>query len=62
MKWRNSIIDTSNEIVVIFHLGGNWAETDAGSKTELQHQVMIEAVENHILSDYNDEMEPNLKF
>jgi stage III sporulation protein SpoIIIAA len=23
-------------------------ETDAGSKTELQHQVMIEAVENHM--------------
>jgi stage III sporulation protein SpoIIIAA len=35
-------------VIVIFHTL-NWSgETDAGSKTELQHQVMIEAVENHM--------------
>jgi stage III sporulation protein SpoIIIAA len=35
-------------VIVIFHTLELVGETDAGSKTELQHQVMIEAVENHM--------------
>jgi stage III sporulation protein SpoIIIAA len=50
MEKRVVIIDTSNEIAGDSDIphSGIGRETDAGSKTELQHQVMIEAVENHM--------------
>jgi stage III sporulation protein SpoIIIAA len=48
MEKRVVIIDTSMRllVIVIFHTLELVGETDAGSKTELQHQVMI--VENHM--------------
>jgi stage III sporulation protein SpoIIIAA len=50
MEKRVVIIDTSNEIAGDSDIPHSElvGETDAGSKTELQHQVMIEAVENHM--------------
>jgi len=51
MEKRVIIIDTSNEIAGdsdIPHLGIGRARRMQVSKTELQHQVMIEAVENHM--------------
>ena len=51
-KRRVVVIDTSNEIAGdgdIPHPGIGRARTDAGgSSPEHQHQVMIEAVENHM--------------
>jgi len=51
MERRVIIVDTSNEIAGdsdIPHLGIGKARRMQVSKTELQHQVMIEAVENHM--------------
>lgn len=51
MEQRVIIIDTSNEIAGdsdIPHFGIGRARRMQVSKTELQHQVMIEAVENHM--------------
>ena len=51
MEKRVVIIDTSNEIAGdsdIPHVGIGRARRMQVSKTELQHQVMIEAVENHM--------------
>jgi stage III sporulation protein SpoIIIAA len=51
MEKRVIIIDTSNEIAGdsdIPHLGIGRARRMQVAKTELQHQVMIEAVENHM--------------
>lgn len=51
LEQRVIIIDTSNEIAGdsdIPHLGIGRARRMQVSKTELQHQVMIEAVENHM--------------
>ena len=51
MQKRVIIIDTSNEIAGdsdIPHLGIGRARRMQVAKTELQHQVMIEAVENHM--------------
>ena len=51
MEQRVVIIDTSNEIAGdsdIPHFGIGRARRMQVSKTELQHQVMIEAVENHM--------------
>ncbi|MBN2835770.1 MAG: AAA family ATPase [Candidatus Delongbacteria bacterium] len=51
MKQRVIIIDTANEIAGdsdIPHFGIGRARRMQVSKTELQHQVMIEAVENHM--------------
>jgi len=51
MEKRVIIIDTSNEIAGdsdIPHLGIGRARRMQVSKTELQHQVMLEAVENHM--------------
>jgi stage III sporulation protein SpoIIIAA len=51
MEKRVIIIDTSNEIAGdsdISHFGIGRARRMQVSKTELQHQVMIEAVENHM--------------
>merc|ERR1712087_1069297 len=51
MEKRVIIIDTSNEIAGdtdIPHSGIGRARRMQVSKTELQHQVMIEAVENHM--------------
>ena len=51
MEKRVIIIDTSNEIAGdsdIPHFGIGRARRMQVSKTELQHQVMIEAVENHM--------------
>jgi len=51
MERRVVIIDTSNEIAGdsdIPHFGIGRARRMQVSKTELQHQVMIEAVENHM--------------
>jgi stage III sporulation protein SpoIIIAA len=66
MEKRVVIIDTSNEIAGdsdIPHSGIGRARRMQVAKTELQHQVMIEAVENHMPQVIIiDEMEPNLKF
>ena len=51
MQKRVIIIDTSNEIAGnsdIPHIGIGRARRMQVSKTELQHQIMIEAVENHM--------------
>ena len=51
MEKRVIIVDTSNEIAGdsdILHSGIGRARRMQVSKTELQHQVMIEAVENHM--------------
>merc|ERR1712177_193927 len=51
MEKRVVIIDTSNEIAGdndIPHLGIGRARRMQVSKTEFQHQIMIEAVENHM--------------
>jgi stage III sporulation protein SpoIIIAA len=51
MEKRVVIIDTSNEIAGdsdIPHSGIGRARRMQVAKTELQHQVMIEAVENHM--------------
>lgn len=51
MEKRVIVIDTSNEIAGesdIPHLGIGRARRMQVAKTELQHQVMIEAVENHM--------------
>ncbi len=51
MEQRVIVIDTSNEIAGdsdIPHVGIGRARRMQVSKTELQHQVMIEAVENHM--------------
>ena len=51
MEQRVIIIDTSNEIAGdsdIPHFGIGRARRMQVSKTELQHQIMIEAVENHM--------------
>jgi stage III sporulation protein SpoIIIAA len=49
MEKRVVIIDTSNEIAGDSDIPlWNWSGETDGSKTELQHQVMIEAVENHM--------------
>nr|AWT38651.1 hypothetical protein ycf45 [Licmophora sp.] len=51
MEKRVIVIDTSNEIAGesdIPHLGIGRARRMQVSKTELQHQVMIEAIENHM--------------
>ena len=51
MQKRVIVIDTSNEIAGdsdIPHLGIGRARRMQVAKTELQHQVMIEAVENHM--------------
>jgi stage III sporulation protein SpoIIIAA len=51
MEKRVIIIDTSNEIAGdsdIPHSGIGRARRMQVAKTELQHQVMIEAVENHM--------------
>jgi stage III sporulation protein SpoIIIAA len=53
---KRVVIDTSNEIAGdsdIPHSGIGRARRMQVAKTELQHQVMIEAVENHMPSDYN---------
>ena len=51
MEKRVIIIDTSNEIAGdsdIPHSGIGRARRMQVAKTELQHQIMIEAVENHM--------------
>ena len=68
MEKRVIIIDTSNEIAGdsnIPHLGIGRARRMHVAKTELQHQVMIEAVENHmpqviIIDEIGTELELSL--
>jgi stage III sporulation protein SpoIIIAA len=56
MEKRVVIIDTSYEIAGdsdIPHSGIGRARRMQVAKNQLQHQVMIEAVENHMPQDYN---------
>ena len=65
MEKRVIIVDTSNEIAGesdVAHLGIGQARRMQVSKTEFQHQIMIEAVENHmpqviIIDEISNELE-----
>ena len=65
MEKRVIVIDTSNEIAGesdVPHLTIGYARRMQGSKTKLQHQVMLEAVENHtpqviIIDEISTELE-----
>jgi uncharacterized metal-binding protein len=52
MKWKNELLSLIHQmkllVTVISHILELVVHDECKLKTELQHQVMIEAVENHI--------------